>query len=76
MSLFGAKKQSPPLKELLGRAKVNFEKRMAEECTSEASVISSHIRKLLDEVTGPVSDQDQKSVTVDSETQFLERQYH
>jgi len=29
MSLFGAKKQTPPFKELLGRAKENFEKRMA-----------------------------------------------
>jgi len=47
------------------------------EGSSRASVTSSsHIGRLLDEVTGPASDQDQKSVTVDSEAEFLERQYH
>jgi len=49
MSLFGAKKQTPPLKELLGRAKENFEKRMAESTSpSEASAVSSsHIGEVL-----------------------------
>jgi len=57
MSLFGAKK-SETLKDVLQRAKENFEKRMEESTSpSEASAVSSsHIGRLLDEVTGPVSD--------------------
>jgi len=54
MSLFGAKKQTPPLKELLGRAKEYYEKRMAEESVSGASVTSSsHIGDLI-ERKGPL----------------------
>jgi len=57
MSLFGAKKQPPPLKELLGRAKENFEKRMAKESTSGASVTcSSHIGDLIEKSTSPEPD--------------------
>jgi len=75
MSLSGAKKQPETLKEVLKRAKENYEKKM--ESPSEASAVSSsHIGRLLNKVMGPVSDQDQKSVTVDSEAEFLERQYH
>jgi len=50
MSLFGAKKQQPPLKELFGRAKENFGKRMAESTSpSEVSAISSsHIGDLIE----------------------------
>jgi len=43
MSLFGAKKQTPPLKELLGRAKENFEKRMAENASTPSKSASSGI---------------------------------
>jgi len=52
MSLFGAKKQTPPLKELLGRAKENFEKRMASSATSSGE--SSHIGELIKDREGPL----------------------
>jgi len=73
MSLFGARKTST-----FQRAKERAEKLEREkEASSEASVTSSsHIGRLLDKVMGPVSDQSQKSVMVDSKAEFLERQYH
>jgi len=60
MSLFGAKK-SEPLKDVLKRAKENFEKKMMESTSpSEASAVSSsHIGEVLDRhldlITGPPS---------------------
>jgi len=60
MSLFGAKKQAElPLKEVLKRAKENFEKRI-ESVPSEASAVSSsHIGEVLDRhldlITAPPS---------------------
>ena len=55
MSLFGAKKQTPPLKELLGRAKENFERRMTERAVTISSDESSHIGGVLDKITGSAS---------------------
>jgi len=71
MSLFRARKTST-FQKAKERAE-NMEKE--KEVSSRASVTSSsHIGSLLDKITGPVWDQDQKSVTFDSEVEFLERQ--
>jgi len=65
MSLFGARKQTPPLKELHGRAKENFEKRMAgvEGAITVSSEESSHIGDLLKENTGLPTDPDGTATT-------------
>jgi len=67
MSLFGAKKQTPPLRDsLLKKAKENFEKRMEEQSPSEASAVSSsHIDTQLDKITGPLSDLDGTAMTLE-----------
>jgi len=65
MSLFGARKQTPPLKELVGRAKENFEKRMAgvEGAITVSSKESSHIGDWLKEDTGLPTDPDGTATT-------------
>jgi len=57
MGLFGARKQTPPLKELLGKAKENLEKRMAEKSLSgatDSNASSSRIGDLRKDRTGPL----------------------
>jgi len=62
MSLFGAKKQGP-LKDILNRAKENFEKKMS--TVSAASVTSSsHIGDLIKDCEGPLpTDPDRTATT-------------
>jgi len=55
MSLFGAKGKPESLKEVLKRAKDNYEKRMTSK-DEISDVSSSHLGRLLDEVTGPVTE--------------------
>jgi len=74
MSLFGAKKQTPPLKELLGRAKENFEKRVAGESSPVPSdVSSSHIGAQLNKITGPLTESGES--VIPSESNQEEREF-
>jgi len=79
MSLFGAGRSTTSLKESLKRAKENLKKRMAEELPSEASgssvILSSRIGKLLDEVTGPVTN-DGTAESERDDLEQMERELH